>query len=294
MSDRANLFVRIHGGLGNQMFQYACARAVAARHGQVLMLDTRHYARNRKFAFGLDGFKISSIPVAAAALPPDKHAPLRYALWRSFGLRPKLRRESGLRFDASVMEIRGEAYLHGYWQSERYFSAAADIIRAEFQHKSTLDAQNAALIAEMAGPGSVSLHVRRGDYVETEKAVATHGTCSIAYYLRALALVAERLGIEPRAFIFSDDPEWVREHMRLPFPARIVSHNGPERSSEDMRLMSACAHNIIANSSFSWWGAWLNPSPDKIVVAPDRWFAKAAFENPDVCPKEWIRLNAQV
>lgn len=133
--------------------------------------------------------------------------------------------------------------------------------------------------------------MRRGDYVRNARFAAHHGTCTADYYARALRHVAQKMGAEPVVYAFSDDPEWVSENLKLPAKTKVLAHNVASRNVEDLRLMSACRHHIIANSSFSWWGAWLNPRQDKIVTAPSRWFADPANINPDIWANGWARIE---
>ena len=287
-----SIIARIHGGLGNQMFQYACARAVSLRTGFELILDTRHYAKRPDFPFGLTHFNTAGEVGSARDLPPDKSQPVRYALWRGLRRPPIFVREQGLGFNDAVLGLSAPSYLHGYWQSERYFSDQPEFIRTDFEFSAPADLENAAWLSRIRKPNSVSVHLRRGDYAKDPRINATHGTCSVDYYQHAVRAIAGMTGIEPEIFVFSDDPDWARDNLKFPFATRIAGHNGPGRNYEDLRLISACAHHIIANSSFSWWGAWLNRSPDKIVIAPERWYARADLDNPDICPKEWIRISA--
>jgi Glycosyl transferase family 11 len=134
---------------------------------------------------------------------------------------------------------------------------------------------------------SVSLHVRRGDYVT----LGDHGLCDQAYYEAALARITEGLEGEPTVFVFSDDPLWARDNLPLPFNKVVVDFNGPETDFEDMRLMSLCRHNIIANSSFSWWAAWLNANPGRRVAGPAHWFADPKMHSPDILPTDWLRID---
>lgn len=282
---------RINGGLGNQMFQYAAGRALALRLGVELVLDTRLFDGPTQFGFGLRHFNIADRPALSGELPPlKKTAPLRYLLWRGLKLKPRIFRENGLSYNKAFEGLGDNVYLQGYWQSERYFSQVEDEIRRDFEIVTPPDARNSALLGELASLPAVSLHIRRGDYVADARTNATHGTCTLDYYARAVELIAEKLGEAPVVIAFSDDPEWVRENLKLGCEMRVMDHNDSDHNYEDLRLMSACRHHIIANSSFSWWGAWLNPSPDKIVVAPDRWFANPALVNNDIWPETWIRL----
>lgn len=284
---------RINGGLGNQMFQYAAGRALALRHGVDLVLDTRLFDGTTQFDLGLDVFNVMHVPASKTRLPPDRRASrLGYLLWRGLKLKPVLFRENGLGFNPGFERLGRDVYLSGYWQSERYFRDYEDRIREDFRIVRPPDAANRRMLEEIARVSAVSVHIRRGDYVSNARTNATHGTCSLDYFRKGLSLIAEQKGIDPVVFAFSDDPQWVRENLNVPFELRLADHNDAAHGYEDLRLMSACRHHVIANSSFSWWGAWLNPSPDKLVVAPKRWFADPSMSNPDICPDGWVRLGS--
>ena len=136
---------------------------------------------------------------------------------------------------------------------------------------------------------AVSLHVRRGDYVSDPATNRFHGTCSPDYYRQAVDYVIGRAGV-PHLFVFSDDQEWTRANLQFAVPRRSSSANPPDCGYRDMQLMARCRHHIIANSSFSWWGAWLNPSPEKIVVAPKQWFSSPRNDTRDLVPPNWVRM----
>ncbi|MBS1565210.1 MAG: alpha-1,2-fucosyltransferase, partial [Bacteroidetes bacterium] len=148
---------------------------------------------------------------------------------------------------------------------------------------------NKAVLERVEKTNAVSLHIRRGDYVTVAHTNQLHGTCSIDYYQRAAELIAD-VSPDPVFYIFSDDIAWVRENLQLPFPIVFVEGNDEAHAYEDMRLMSRCRHHILANSSFSWWGAWLNGRPDKIVVAPQKWMNNDSIVPKDLIPVSWKRL----
>ncbi|MFV0513667.1 MAG: alpha-1,2-fucosyltransferase [Jhaorihella sp.] len=280
------IITRLHGRLGNQMFQYAAARGLAARLGVGVALDARNALHRGEGVLT----RVFDLPlVAPGALPPDRHeALLRYGVWRLFGREPVLRRERGLGYNAAFEGWGDGSYLHGYWQSERYFAHAADTIRADLAFPALADSRNAQMAARIASGLSISLHVRRGDYV----ALSAHALCDQAYYGAALARVLDGLEGEPTVFVFSDDPAWARDNLPLPCAKVVVDFNGPGQDFEDMRLMSLCRHNIIGNSSFSWWGAWLNAHPGKRVAGPARWFGDPKVRNPDILPDGWLSIGA--
>ena len=268
------------------MFQYAAARAMAERLGVAVALDSREAVRRGEGVltrvFDLDLTDPAPLP------PLKKEAPLRYALWRAFGFAPTFRRERGLGYNADFATWGDGSYLHGYWQSEKYFAAIADRIRADFSFPEFTNTQNADMAARIQGSNAISLHVRRGDYV----ALAAHVLCDQAYYEAALARVLEGLEGTPTVFVFSDDPDWAKENLPLPCEKVVVDFNGPDTDFEDMRLMTLCQHNIIANSSFSWWAAWLNQNPEKRVTGPAQWFGDPKLHNPDILPDSWHRIDA--
>jgi hypothetical protein len=287
------ILMRLAGGLGNQMFQYAAGRALSLSTGLPLVLDRRFYARPREHHYALDAFALADTPVPEGDLPPDpKTQRLAHLIWRLSGRGPRRIREQGPGYDPAIAKITTPVWLEGYFQSERYFADHADTIRAELTPAAAPDAENARWLADIAqDPCAVSLHVRRGDYVRNPKFASVHGSCTAEYYARALEHVAARMDGEPVIYAFSDDPDWVRGNLHLPAEIRVVGHNDAARNTEDLRLMSACRHHIVANSSFSWWGAWLNPRPDKIVAAPATWFADPAYANPDIWAEGWTRIQ---
>lgn len=282
------------GGMGNQMFQYAAGRALADRIGARLQLDTRHYDRHTAFPYALGGFAIDAVIGTSRTLPPPKSRKLKYLAWRHFGQGARMIRERGLSFNRRLVEARESVYLHGYWQSERYFQDCADRIRGDLTIIAPPDAESAETAERIAAGPSIAVHVRRGDYVNDAKTQAFHGSCSLQYYRNGVQRIAESTGGRATVFLFSDDPQWAAENLRFDVPTVTVNRNGRSPAIQDLRLMSMCDHQVIANSSFSWWAAWLNPSPNKIVIAPQHWFADTSAENRDIVPEAWQRLDNRV
>jgi hypothetical protein len=192
-------------------------------------------------------------------------------------------------FQTSLAGIRGNLYLDGFWQSERYFVGIRDVLLKEFTFKAAPDEENAKLLVSIASQNAVCVHIRRGDYVTTMHGQAKHGVCGLDYYQAAVARIRKIID-KPAFFVFSDDPAWVNANFPRMNPMTIVSHNVGKTDAEDLRLMMTCRHFITANSSFSWWAAWLGQFPQKTVIAPRRWYAKQDQCDKDLVPESWIRL----
>ena len=278
----------IDGGIGNQMFQYAAARALSLRLGANLTLDVRRLNQRGHRSFGLASFTLTPdcqlITVGAPVRPPGKFGRfVRSALGIS-----NYFREKSFAYDPDVSDLSAPVTLDGYFQSERYFIAEASSIRADFRPRESLADGIERLAGNVLPAGaSVSLHVRRGDYVEA-KNQAFHGLTPLSYYDRALARLSERVPEMPTICVFTDDPAWVRTNLTLPTGTRYVSEH-TSTALEDLILMSRCSHHITANSSFSWWGAWLNPRADKIVITPSQWFQPSAgLDTRDLRPPDWL------
>jgi len=194
-------------------------------------------------------------------------------------------------FDPHFLHVPDQVYIHGFWQSEQYFSGIEDILRQEFTLRNPTTALFDQMAAAISRTNAVSLHVRRGDMANDPETNRLHGVCSLDYYKLAVEYIAEHVS-QPHFFIFSDDSDWVKENLDLKFPTTVVSYNNALQDYEELLLMSQCQHHITANSSFSWWGAWLNPKPDKIVVSPKQWFGAFAYDHDtkDLIPSAWTTL----
>ena len=291
------LISNIIGGLGNQMFQYAAVRALALKKSQDLKVDLTDFSGdqvhhgfelnklfncNAEIASQNDVSNILGWQAAKLAQRFLKKPQLKLLRWKSFVVEPYYHYWAGLN------EIKNNAYLFGYWQSEKYFTDYADKIREDFTFRLPLSERNSDLANQISSVNSVSLHVRRGDYVTNVKN-AFIGVCPLSYYEQAIELINSRIE-SPVFFVFSDDMTWVKSNLKLDAKTFMVHHNIGSESYNDMRLMSLCKHNIIANSSFSWWGAWLNTNSTKIVIAPKKWFANDQFDTSDLLPLGWIKI----
>jgi FkbM family methyltransferase len=300
----------IVSGLGNQMFQYAFGLRVAVGLGVPLKLDLAPMRRDVGRRYGLDQLRVEAVfatPLEVRlaregddrqprgeAGPPARGLARRLA--RRPALGPRLVKErdtlhdpTGFAFDPSKLDAPDGSYLEGYWQSEKYFAPVAARLREQFRLRHGPAPADREVLARIAACASVSVHVRRGDYVDHPDAV--FDVCDPAYFERCGRYIAERVD-DPCFFVFSDDPEWARRNLRLPGPTTFVTHNGPGQEARDMHLMAACRHHVIANSSFSWWGAWLDPRPDKLVLRPRQWLRDRPPEAvPDVTPHDWVAIE---
>lgn len=296
------IIVKLMGGIGNQMFQYAAARRLAYVHGSPLKLDLSWFsdivAVNTSRGYALDIFAIQEEFAAreeVEALTVRKQGfvecLIAKVIWRKPVAVPSYIREKQFHFDPAILNLSNNVYLDGYWQSEKYFAEIEDIIRKEFTVKTDQAGQNRKLAELIASSDSVSLHIRRGDYVSNPRTNKYHGICDMDYYSRCLEQLTETVK-NPHFFIFSDERDWVSDNLKLPCPTTLVDHNGANKGYEDLRLISQCKHHIIANSSFSWWGAWLSDNSGKIVVAPKKWFADEKRNNQtyDLIPEGWTRI----
>lgn len=279
------IIVKLQGGLGNQMFQYALGRRLALKNNAELRLDVTHFEQYGVRRYELHVFNIFC-SVASKRNIKFFRKFNNSIISKIAGRHYKYVKEKNLYFDKTVLEKKGNIYLDGYWQSEKYFKDIREIIVKDFAVRNEPDTKNKSLLEKIKNSNSVGLHIRRGDYVSDEKINKFHGTCPLEYYYNAVKIV-EKIG-DPEFFVFSDGPEWTKMNLKLQYPT-FYSDNNPKRGYEDLRLMSHCKHFIIANSSFSWWGAWLSDNLDKIVCAPKTWFA--GQDEGDVVPESWIRVE---
>jgi hypothetical protein len=263
----------LFGGLGNQMFQYAAARAVALRTGATLALDLSWFPTQSKQDFGLAAFPISATLLDATQPTPGGSRRLPVV------------KERGFHFQPAVLTSAPSCYLEGYWQSERYFEAVADDIRRDFRLDPIPEAES---LRNQDLDRAVSVHVRRGDYVAEPETLAYHGICSLEYYARAMDL-ARRLVPDARFFLFSDDPAWVEANLGGPDAVVVSEQDSP--AHRDLLLMALCRHHVLANSSFSWWGAWLS-RPGGVTVAPRPWFLAPENNTKDLLPPAWLSVGS--
>jgi hypothetical protein len=288
--------IKIFGGLGNQMFQGALALALHKQNKSEVYLDISHFEQFQTHqGFELQRLFALDLPIASDTQLKSvlgwKHSKVGQNIMErkrlSFLRSTNYYKEDCSPFSEDVFRLNDPCYIVGFWQNERYFSHIEHVIRDKFRFDPPLTGKNTQL-ASLASDGiPVSLHVRRGDYVGNS---AFHGLLGRSFYLRAMKYIEQQL-TNPTYFVFSDDLDWVRSNIPIDKEHHFISHNQGEDSFYDLWLMSLCEHHIIANSSFSWWGSWLNPSPDKMVLAPKKWFTDPKMCDVDPIPKSWIKID---
>ena len=290
------VIVKISHGLGNQLFQYAAARHLSLIKNTSLYLDTRYYQHDYETDTGRQ-FKLDNFPIKYQLL---EKSPLLVYLSKSTKLVPsrslppffQLISEKNNLYDSRVEKTNSMfIYLKGFWQSEKYFLEHADRIRKELSfnflaHEKTNYYRG--LIKAATNP--VSIHVRRGDYVNNPIFNKQYGFVGLEYYYKAIETIKQKTG-NCNFFVFSDDPQWVSENLHIGTDYTFVNNDGGDGDMADMHLMSLCNHHIIANSSFSWWGAWLNGRANKVAISPKEWYQnKPGFVMDDLIPTSWIKI----
>jgi hypothetical protein len=313
------IIVNLKGGVGNQMFQYAVGKTIALKNSVELKIDLtflqnqpsnkdhtfREYDLN---IFNIDEKFLTEEDSKSYKINPfyEKVASKLIAKGvireRHFHFCPEISfittlprsvtviREKQFHFDPEILKLGANVYLDGFWQSYKYFEAFESEIRKEFSFRNKFDDINEQLSIEIQSTNSVCLNVRRLDFVSSHKTNKFHGVCDMDYFNRAIAIIASRI-TDFKIFVFSDDIPWCQENMKTNYPMQIV---GPEYAGEKyqykFRHMSLCKHFIIPNSTFGWWAAWLNNDPDKIVIAPKKWFNDPTIDTRDLIPEGWIRI----
>ena len=286
------IVVKLQGGLGNQMFEFASARGLATKLGVGLQMDISWFSqiadRDTPRQYELDSFKLKQdfidfkpflVGTSLASRGKALIAPV-------FGRKAlKLYREPHYHYDPGFLNQPNNTYLDGYFQGEKYFAHIREDLLTDFSWAKPAAGKNKKLLEIIAADdNSVSLHVRRGDYVSNENAAEFHGLRGVDYYQAATKLV-EKSVKKPKYYVFSDDPDWCKTNLNFKHNTFYIDWNMD--GAEDMRLMKSCRHNVLANSSFSWWGAWLNTNKEKIVVAPRQWFDDPSINTKDLVLESW-------
>lgn len=275
--------ITLKGGLGNQLFQYALGRHLSIINNTGLTLDISNLLADPMRNYRLDAFNLPN------NIFIKKNGFLNKFISERILGRKKIISENGFDFNARILDCRDQTKLDGYWQTENYFKGIESVIRSDLTLKEALPSNLLALKEQIESSNSVSLHVRRGDYASNPATNAYHGLCPIEWYENSAMVMGEMVG-KAHFYIFSDDELWAKANIKFNAPITYIPKGRDGEEAFDLTLMSYCKNNIIANSSFSWWGAWLNKNQSKKVIAPKKWFLGASHETKDLIPKGWIRL----
>ncbi|MDR2948170.1 MAG: alpha-1,2-fucosyltransferase [Prevotella sp.] len=288
--------VLLSGGLGNQMFQYAAAKALATRLNTSLRIDLYTFTKKTQATvrpYELDIFNIVNLPerstlkgklITKARPFIQKHR----TFFQKFGI---LTDTYAILYQPVFESITGNITMSGYFQNEKYFKDIVKVLRNDFTFKSPLIDDNLKVSDKIRSSQSVAIHIRRGDYL-SQNSQSNFITLDKAYYEKAIRLAINQIK-NPEFFVFSEDFEWIKENLNFEnYPVTFIDWNKGKNSYIDMQLMSLCKHNIIANSSFSWWAAWLNNNQDKVVIAPGHWFQdeKKNILLDDFYPDGWKKI----
>ncbi len=284
-----NIIIKIDGRMGNQMFQWAFGRAFEAKNGISPVFD------DSKETLKLGCFKMSKEiktikkplwnTILRKTIPfrnlRNKVTELKFAI-------PHFEEEVMCLYQPNLFDVKSPAYIVGYFQSEKYFDSIKPQLQKDFQLTKSLNEANKKILEKIKNTNSVSIHFRRGDFLKSR--VAAHfGNLGEQYYHDAVEYIAGNTTDPITLFVFSDDVNWVRENVKFGHETVYVDVNSGKQGYFDLELMKNCKHNIIANSSFSWWGGWLNENPDKIVVMPSP--VRPHQPDYDRIPDSWIKLN---
>ena len=294
------IIVQLTGGIGNQLFQFAIGKALSIKLNQKLLIDISSFQWDPLRNFSLDKILNRYALATTEDIVKVKSTIPRFTeriFYKLIGKEiPYYKRthikEIAFTFDENFFLYSSKhLYLEGYWQSEKYFNFVRKEILSAFNLVNYPMSESMQLFKQKIehATNSVSIHVRRGDYELNPETNTFHGVCSLEYYERAMKEIEKKVS-HPTYFVFSDDKNYVREIFGSSVQVEIVE--GIPLDEEELLLMSFCKHQIIANSSFSWWGAWLNQYKQKIVIAPNDWFLNKEMQQQsvDLIPESWVKL----
>lgn len=281
------IIVKLRGGLGNQIFQYAIGRRSALKHRTELKLDIVS-GLNVKGIYASRQYELHNFAIDEKFATWWERKSAAGNLIKLFS-RQKIAyvREKHFHFDEEMLNLPDNSYLEGSWQTEKYFLDVSDVLRKELVPREELSKQTLDFIKDVEGHNSVAIHVRRTDYVANPYSNKKHGVCGMNYYRRAMSIIRRKIK-GPKFYVFSDEFDWVKSNFPETSGFSIVGR--AKNDFEDLWLMSRCRHFIIANSTFSWWGAWLGNRRQKIVVAPKQWMIAETYNTKDVIPDRWIKI----
>jgi hypothetical protein len=270
------IIVKLKGGLGNQLFQYAFGTFLCKQRNESLKLDISSLgsSKDTKREFKLDKFNIKTNIASQKEI--NKYKPSDFSDF----LHKKILRQFNIGWKSTLLQSKS-TYFEGYWQSYKYFTAIRNQLLSEITLKNTITNIYQEFLEKIKNSNSIAIHIRHGDFIKNK----SHGICDINYYQNAIEIIKNKI-TNPTLFIFSDDIPWVKQNLKTDLPIFYIFQTDPDEVQELM-LMSQCQHQIIANSTFSWWGAWLNQNPNKIVIAPKKWNNRYQKYYKYLLPDEW-------
>ncbi len=280
--------VKLQGGLGNQLFQYAFAKALAKQLNTGFAFDDSFYSQNiTKYSqngIRMNQLFIFDINYSILNKNNQKWNWLLKRLSRSVGLKSYIA-EPRFEFTDMAAQVKGDVFLDGYWQSERYFSVIQSEIKRDFStFKQSISPTALPILEQIKTINSVCIHVRRGDYLTNPRYVVL----GLDYYHKAIEQLTSQFS-DLHFFVFSDDMDWCRANFETDSNFTFVSDNQRFTLRDEFEMMQSCQHHIIANSTLSWWAAWLNENHKKVVICPQKWFFDRT-STQDLLPETWIQL----
>ena len=296
------IIVKLMGGLGNQMFQYAFGKFLSVKHKTDLQLDLSYLLdRTPRENFVFRDYDLDIFPIKSQFMSESKLNNLLVNRQKDnivnrlkgvFNKHLEYVFESQFEFNNKYLDIANHSYLEGYWQSPKYFESISEIIRKDFLLNPDLTDKQVDMYKNIINSNSVCVNFRRADFVTIKTAIETHGVIPQIYYEKALDLLKKK-NKDLHVYVFSDEIDWCKKHVKFDYPTTFVDHElSGFKFSVYLFLMSKCKHYVIPNSTFAWWAAWMNNNPDKIVIAPKQWFATEEMNKQtiDLIPESWIRL----
>lgn len=286
--------------LGNQMFQYAAAKGLAAKQNTMVKIDKRYYDHHapKNFFYSLDIFHLPQNFLSNREI--REYTGLSNSLFHK-GLRKLYKRhqldnpnyiydERFFQYDNEINSLVDKVYLRGYWQSNKYFSHIENDIKEDFKFKFPIQIEQDVFAKQIIDSNSVCLSIRRGEHIWNPIINKKYGQCDIKYYLKGLEIIGAK-ETNLNLFIFSDDIDWCSQNIKFDYPTVFVKHQFDKpRFDYYLQLMTLCKHFIIPVSTFPWWGAWLSDNKNKIVIAPKIWFTDSFINTDDLFPESWIRI----
>lgn len=288
------IVVKLQGGLGNQMFQYAMGKAMAKLHDSPFELDvdflldrTPNKASGFVFRdYDLDVFSITPRIAPSGQERRYSHQGFLDKIISGFKTK-KVYKEPFFHFDHNALSVQPDVYLDGYWQSPKYFASVEKELREDFKFVHEVEPQSKKLYEDILQTDAVCVNVRRADFLTN----SYHGVCGMNYFEPAIHHLASSLS-NPKLFIFSDDPQWCQDNFKSKFSMEVVDHTHKGfKFSNQLQLMAACKHFIIPNSTFAWWAVWLSNKKESKIIAPTQWFADAAIDTRDLVLEHWMKFN---